>query len=177
MLPHDVHPPRPLALILLTLLAAVGATAQDDDEPRPILEPAAHLTAEQVVEAQLLGLQDAAEPDTPADRGMRIVWNFAAPANQQATGPFDRFDAMVRAAPYGVLVGHTAHELVRLEHHPEHPVARALVAVTHGDDDQTTWFVWMLSRPAEGERQDCWVTDGVFPVEPEPEADSPDQVV
>lgn len=167
---------RSMGLVFFLLTVAIGARATDEDAEAPILEPAPHLSAEQVVEAQLRGLQEAADPDTPADRGMRIVWNFAAPANQEATGPFERFDAMVRAAPFGVLVGHTSHDLVRLEHHPERPAARALIAVTHGEE-RTAWFVWMLSKPAEGERQDCWVTDGVVPVEPEPAAESPDQVV
>jgi len=140
----------------------------------PILEPAPELSPRQVITAQLVGLQRAADPHAPADAGMRVVWNFAAPANQEATGPFERFDAMVRAQPYGVLVGHMTHDIARLDQAPDRPVAQALVAVTHGEDQTVFWFVWILSRPADGERAGCWVTDAVYPVDTE---EDPGQIV
>lgn len=168
----------PTAALILALgvgffLPAPGARAQEEPADEPVLAPAPGLTVEQVVEAQLIGLQEAADADTPDDRGMRIVWNFAAPANQQATGPFERFDAMVRSAPYDILVGHTDHRIVRVEHAPEESAARAIIEITHGQE--VTYFLWLLSQPAEGDQKDCWVTDGVFPVEPE--TITPDQVV
>ncbi|MEO0515218.1 MAG: hypothetical protein AAF086_07990 [Planctomycetota bacterium] len=186
--------PNPcFAVMLLTvtfLLAALffmparHAQAQAPDQDRdpafaePILEPAPDLSPRQVITAQLVGLKRAADPEAPADQGMRVVWNFAAPANQEITGPFERFDAMVRAEPYGVLVGHKAFEIARLDQDPDRPVAQALVAVTHGQAQQVAWFVWMLSRPAEGEdRAGCWVTDAVYPVEVEDEPADPGQII
>ncbi|MEM1107569.1 MAG: hypothetical protein AAGH99_02660 [Planctomycetota bacterium] len=162
-----------LALLCPGFLAArqAQARANDPEAPGQILEPNPELTPRQVIAAQLVGLQNAGDPDTPEDRGMRVVWNFAAPANQAVTGPFERFDAMVRAEPYAVLVGHHRHDIARLDQDPDRPVARALVAVADQDGSET-WFVWILSQSAEGERAGCWVTDAVYPVDIE--QDQPD---
>lgn len=167
-----------LSLSALFFLPARTARAGDLQEAAAdqILEPAPGLSPLQVINAQLTGLQIAADPDADPATGMRVVWNFAAPANQELTGPFERFDAMVRAEPYGVLVGHATHEIARLDQDPGRPVARALIAVTD-DQGQAAWFVWMLSKPAEGEQAGCWVTDAVYPVDLEDDAVDPGQIV
>lgn len=170
-----------LSLSAFFFMPARPARAQAPDRQQAVadqvLEPAIDLSPRQVIAAQLVGLQRAADPHAPDDAGMRVVWNFAAPANQAITGPFERFDAMVRGEPYDVLVGHTTHEIARLDQNPDRPVAQALVAVTHGDNQQVAWFVWMLSRPADGDRAGCWVTDAVYPVDVNNEPADPGQIV
>ncbi|MEM1447015.1 MAG: hypothetical protein AAGF84_13230 [Planctomycetota bacterium] len=167
-----------LLLASLCFMPARPARAQDASpaEPDRVLAPTPELTPLEVINAQLVGLQTAADPDADPATGMRVVWNFAAPANREVTGPFERFDAMVRAEPYAVLVGHATHEIARLDQPEDRPVAQALVAVTD-DDGNTTWFVWMLSKPAEGEAVGCWVTDAVYPVDVEQDPVDPGQIV
>lgn len=167
-----------LSLSALFFLPARTAWADDFQEAAAdqILEPAPGLTPLQVITAQLTGLQIAADPDADPATGMRVVWNFAAPANQEVTGPFEHFDAMVRAEPYGVLVGHHTHEIARLDQAPDRPAVQALIAVTD-DQGQAAWFVWILSKPADGERAGCWVTDAVYPVDLEDDAVDPGQIV
>lgn len=167
-----------LCLAVTFLLPARYARAQDAeaDAAAPVLAPAPELIPLEVILAQLNGLQKAGDPDAPEEVGMRVVWNFAAPANREITGPFERFDAMVRAQPFASLVGHHTHEVAHLEQDLERGVAQALVAVTHGENNRVAWFVWRLSRPAEGECADCWVTDAVYPVELDEEPDDPGQI-
>ncbi|MBB6429588.1 hypothetical protein [Algisphaera agarilytica] len=167
-----------LCLSATFLMPARHARAQDaePDVAPPAQAPAPELLPLEVILAQLTGLQNAGDPEAPEETGMRVVWNFAAPANREVTGPFERFDAMVRAHPFAPLVGHHSHEVAHLTQDPELGVAQALIAVTHGPDRETAWFVWRLSRPVEGESANCWVTDAVYPVELDDEPSDPGQI-
>ncbi|BAM04829.1 DUF4864 domain-containing protein [Phycisphaera mikurensis] len=144
----------------LCFLNAPGTLAQDGaDPPRPTPE----LTPMEVLAFQIEGLKEAADAHADADRGMRTVWAFACPANQAQTGPFDRFDAMVRTG-YPILVGH--REAVVLELVPpeeDRPDACfALLRVT-GADGSRGWFIWHLTREADGPLAGCWMTAAVVP--------------
>jgi len=43
---------------------------------------------------------------------MYTVFKYASPSNKAATGPWQRFGKMIRAKPYGVLVGHDRAEVL-----------------------------------------------------------------
>lgn len=43
---------------------------------------------------------------------MYTVFKYASPSNKAATGPWQRFGKMVRAEPYGILVGHDCAEVL-----------------------------------------------------------------
>ena len=66
------------------------------------IKPSARLSAEEVVEIQLLGLQ-AAGDDRPA--GIEQVWRFAHPDNRKVTGPITRFSQLFDLPAYAPLIG------------------------------------------------------------------------
>ena len=66
------------------------------------IKPSARLSAEEVVEIQLLGLQ-AAGDDRPA--GIEQVWRFAHPDNRKMTGPITRFPGSLICQPMPRLSG------------------------------------------------------------------------
>ena len=152
-------------LLAVSFLNAPSAQAEEA-APRP--DPK-HAPME-VLAYQIEGLKEAADAEAAPDRGMQTVWAFACPANQEQTGPFERFDQMVRGG-YPLLVGHasaTVLELVPPE--PERPDACFALLRVVGADGERGWFIWHLTRETEGELAGCWMTAAVVPA-PEPTED------
>jgi hypothetical protein len=171
--------PTLLALVALALLIGVNrllfpvpraAASADivapsalglDDLPRlgadRVVMPDPTLSPEKVVETQLAGLAD----QNANGIGILQCFCFASPANRAATGPLDRFGAMVRQGefacltnPQATLVGAT-----RISG----PLARLLVTVV-GQDQQLRAFTFILSRQTAEPFKDCWMTEAVHPV-------------
>ena len=185
-----------MALPLLTCLALapVGWADEPADAPEPApaegdvqaggeddaeVTPSPDLTPQRVLQLQLAGLRDAgADNAEQAEAGMRRVWDFAAPDNKEMTGPFERFDAMVRAEPYRPLVGHDRHTVARWEFadddEGERVLAQAILLVTDGQGNES-WFVWVLERQSDGPVADCWMSGAVMPIEP-PQPDLPQPI-
>lgn len=121
--------------------------------------PSRALGADQVVLAQLAGLQREAAADRVPGDGLRACWEFASPGNRAATGPLERFALMLRNPRYVGLLGHRTVHLGPLV--VDGDEARQEVLVLTGDD-RTEGYTWVLSRQAEPPYQGCWMTDGVL---------------
>lgn len=167
-----MHLLLPACLIALALLPPAAVRADEPERPAPPT-PNAERSAEEVVTLQLDALVMAADPQD--ERGMPTVWRFASPSNQTATGPFENFDHMVRAG-YPALVGHADHELVAQQdiENAETPTKQFLIKVVD-PAGVAHLFVWAVSRQADGEFEDCWMTDGVAPLQPPPPAEGNDR--
>jgi hypothetical protein len=131
--------------------------------------PDPSLTPDQVVAAVLAGLKNN-DPET--DEGIRTAYRFASPANHAATGPVERFVAMVKRPPYGALVNHRSARAKPLDLDDARAVS--LVRVV-GQDGRRLFFAWQLSRQTEGALKDCWMTDGVTVVRPPPGEDDAEE--
>ena len=174
-----------LALLPLAAGMAWGDDAEAEDDAEPVVavdapRPDAALTPDVVVAIQLDALQRAA--DEPA--AMTRVFDFTSPENRAVTGPLERFDAMVRAEPFAVLVGHRLSEVLvqgagegPLDAQGQ-PTTWGVVVRVHAVDGRTAAFLWTLSRrPADAEEHPgCWMTDGVQPLADEPPTDVREEV-
>ena len=174
-----------LALVLALLPLAVGMDWEGmadggewtvDKGPRPDVQ----YKPDAVVAFQLDALQRAA--DEPGL--MAKVFEFTSPENRALTGPLERFDAMVRAEPFAVLVGHRVSEVL-VQGAGEGPVdgqgqplTWGVVVRVHAPDGRSAAFLWTLSRrPADAEEYPgCWMTDGVQPLADEPKDDEREEV-
>jgi len=118
--------------------------------PDPSYDP------ERVVEIQLDALADN---DTPVENaGVKTAYNFASPANRRATGPLDRFVAMVRGPRYAPIVDHveaTTDPLERTDGRAEQRVTLT------GPDGRTVTYRFGLSVCDESPLEGCWLTDSV----------------
>ena len=65
--------------------------------------PSSDLSAQEVVEIQLLGLQSSKTDDSA---GIEQVWIFAHPDNKRVTGPLQKFATLFDAPAYAPLLGH-----------------------------------------------------------------------
>lgn len=111
--------------------------------------PTSQLSPELVVQAQLKALQD---------RDFTSVFAFASPANKEATGPLDRFTAMLGTEPYDTLVGHSGGTPLR---DVQISSTRFVQLVGFG----SIVFSWaMRLQETPGPLFNCWMTDSVQPV-------------
>jgi hypothetical protein len=143
-----------LALVAMAALAisAGGAGAQEVLQPDPAFSP------KKVVSIQLKALQ---RNDTPeADAGIRQTWAFAHPDNRRITGPYPRFQRMIKMPSYEILLGHRKHLIEKVEQTDE--VARFAVTVTAGSG-KVYGYQWEVRKIQDGENAGAWATTAVSP--------------
>ena len=141
--------------------------------------PHPSLSAREVLAVQLLALRG----DAGTGEGIAACFGFASPANQQSTGPVDRFSRMIRGFYGCMLRSQTARIACVGGEDDTVPSARMLflVGFRGGDpsDDRDVldggWldamgmdepapahvFIWELSRQSRGALDGCWMTDAV----------------
>jgi hypothetical protein len=136
---------------------AAAPTTTQAKGPSPLLKP------EEVVRVVTEAM---GRNDTPtADAGIATAFAFASPGNKQATGPLARFIPMVKSPAYRPLLNYA-----KIEYGPvrvEGDYAEQLVTVTDAAGDLAA-FLFTLSCQADGDYEDCWMTDGVSRVGLEP---------
>ena len=148
------------AISCYLLGAAVGGrrSAELADQLRGVSAPRrphADLTPSDVVKIQL----DALAGEGGDMAGVTQCFAFASPLNREATGPLDRFAAMIATPPYDVLLTpeETSVGDARI------PGDQAYVLVSLVDRHQQLHvFGFLLSRQANAEYAGCWMTDAVF---------------
>jgi hypothetical protein len=158
----------PLAVVILTLgvLTSIAFPA-DAPATRPLpTQPDPALSPQQVMRIVLAALKD----NNAHDDGIRTTFKFASPENQKVTGPVERFIPMVKSPVYRAMINHKSARVGKVVQKDDRAAAYVLIV---GADGHATYFVWQLSKQKQGVFKDCWMTDGVAPVEP-PGDDSDD---
>lgn len=121
--------------------------------------PAPELSPEDVVNAQLAALQRVSAVPGRDLAGVLAVWAFASPGNRAATGPVERFAAMLRGPLYRCLLDFRTAQLappvVGLDSAQQDAVLLAA-------DGAVVGVTFMLSRQTEPPYASCWMTDGVL---------------
>ena len=147
------------ALLLATvpLLVAAAVSPQPTDEPK-VAGPAPGLDPSEVVRIQVEALRN----NSLLDEGIELTYRFASPGNKRVTGPLVRFTAMVRSPPYDRLLNHRSARYGPLAVSGDEAYQRVIVTDAAGEE---VVYHWVLSRQSEGQYKDCWMTDGVLPVQ------------
>lgn len=136
-------------------MAALDENPLGADQPRPSVE----LEPRDVVEIVIRALSRNDEPY--ADAGIETTFAFASPANRVNTGPLDRFARMVKGPPYGIMVNHASSDFSEVVLAGNK--AYQMVQLT-APDGRSVIFAFRLSRQLDGEFEDMWMTDAVWPV-------------
>ena len=136
-------------LIIVGMVLASSASLAAE-----MLQPAPDIAPERVVEIQLTALQNNDDP-TP-NAGIEQAWAFAHPRNKSVTGPLERFTSMIKAPPYGMLVGHESHSVRKIAVNDD--TAMFSVNVTPASGAPVV-YQWKLERSDSG----SWMTIGVSP--------------
>ena len=145
-----------LFLFVLVLLGGVNTRAAD------FILPSSELSAQDVVEIQLLGLQSS---KTDRSAGIEQVWIFAHPDNQRMTGPLPKFATLFDAPAYAPLLGHVNY--VINDSQIEKGVARFMLTVL-ALDGSSYGYLWVLrqanlssEKTASGKQETVWMTTAV----------------
>ena len=141
---------------IIILLAGVSARAAE------FILPSSDLSAQEVVEIQLLGLQSG-KKDKSA--GIEQVWIFAHPDNKRVTGPLQKFATLFDGPAYAPLLGHLNY--VINDDRSEGGVARFALTVL-ARDGKSYGYLWVLrqaslsgNKTASGQRETVWMTTAV----------------
>jgi hypothetical protein len=145
---------RILLLLAFTWLSAVAVGQLADLTPQP------ELTPEQVVQYQVAALQHNDDPKS--DAGIERAFRFASPSNKQVTGPLDNFVRIVKSPVYSPMLNSLSSSIVGSQLKDDQ--AKIAVKIVAADGHQVT-YLFILSKQNEGEFNNCWMTDGVAPLQ------------
>ena len=150
-----------LLVPLLALAIPIMAAAAVDQQPASpdLSRPSADLKPGDVVRIIIGAL--AHNDDPYADAGIEITYRFAAPSNKLVTGPLERFTRMVKNPVYGIMVDHVASEFseVVLTGNKAYQMVRLT-----GGSGRTVVFAFRLGKQLDGEYENMWMTEAVWPV-------------
>ena len=141
---------------MFILLAGAHARAAE------FILPSSDLSAQEVVEIQLLGLQSG---KTDKSAGIEQVWIFAHPDNKRATGPLQKFATLFDVPAYAPLLGHLNY--VINDNRFDGGVARFALTVL-ARDGKSYGYLWVLrqaslsgDKTASGQQETVWMTTAV----------------
>lgn len=138
-------------MTVMTLISSPVIAAQEGASS--LIMPSPSLSPEDVVEIQLLGLKL-----TKGDSGsleMQQVWAFAHPSNKAMTGPLARFARLFDMPSYRPLLGHTAHQIIRLAERDDMVQMRVQITAS---DSQSYVYLWVVGRAQAGPEAGSWMT-------------------
>jgi hypothetical protein len=148
-------------LLLLAMFASPSLTsgAGTSNTEIQLPQPQVNLKPEDVVRIVINAL---AHNNTPfADAGISTTFNFASPSNKISTGPLAKFTDMVKSPGYGLMIDHLSSEFSDVVYKDE--MAYQMVRLIAHNSSEIV-FAFRLSRQGEGEYQDMWMTDAVWPI-------------
>ena len=137
-----------LRMVSVSILITASLAAQ------PLPQP--NLPAKKVVQIQLSALQFNDSPIKNA--GINLTWKFAHPDNREATGPLQRFTAMIQSPHYKSLLNHSSHTINELEANDMRSVFEVDVQKQSG---RVLRFIWVVEKVRQGRYKGCWMTTAV----------------
>ena len=144
--------------LLSALILFAGGAARAE----VFILPSSELSAQDVVEIQLLGLQSG-----KIDRlaGIKQAWIFAHPDNKRVTGPLSKFATLFESPAYAPLLGHVNY--VINDSGVDAGVARFMLTVLALNGSSYS-YLWVLRKAdlgadqtASGHRETVWMTTAV----------------
>lgn len=146
-------------LLAWALVLPVSAAVEGQPGGAALPRPSVDLQPADVVRIVVEAL---ARNDQPyANAGIETTFYFASPGNRVITGPLDRFKRMVKGPVYGIMVDHVKSEFseVVMVGQKAYQMVRLTAA-----DGRATVFAFRLGKQQDGEYEDMWMTDAVWPV-------------
>jgi hypothetical protein len=132
------------------------------------LHPDPKLSPQEVVEFQLAALRANDVPT--ANAGIERTFRFASPGNKAATGPLEHFTVIVHGSQYSSLINAVEGSVAKVV--IQDTKAQVLARVVSAGGSKV-YYVFLLSKQTEGDYINCWMTDGVLPVDEPGESDEP----
>jgi hypothetical protein len=161
--------PKVAKFWLLCLALAYGLVhSLYSDSAGADLHPDPKLSPLDVVEFQLAALRANDVPT--ADAGIERTFRFASPENKAAVGSLEHFTGIVHGPQYSSLINAAESSVIKvaIQDAKAHVLARVMSA-----SGSEVFYVFILSKQTQGDYMNCWMTDGVLPVEETEKSDEP----
>lgn len=142
---------RPTFAFALIASFVVASSLMPAHAQAPRIAPSAQLDPPEVVQAMLAALKKG------TDEGIAELYEFSSPGNRASTGPYARFQEMIRLS-FPDMLGHRAAKLAPALIDGD----RAMLPVEIlGSDNEIHPYVFLLSRQTIPECDGCWMADAV----------------
>ncbi|WP_242929531.1 DUF4864 domain-containing protein [Pontibacter vulgaris] len=127
------------------------------------LRPDKTLSPREVIHIQLKALQQ----NDKSDSGIITVFNFSSPANRVRLGPLNHFRMMVRDPAYSTILNFKSYKPGKMVIADN---SAYQMVVIKGQDGQQAAYLFILTKQKRGPYKDCWMTEGVACMQPEPQS-------
>ena len=122
------------------------------------IQPTKDLSAYNVVKIQLNALKNNNKPKI--NSGIEQTWMFAHPENKKITGPYERFQKMLLADQYNVLLNHESHKIKLITGSNNKYVFNVELI---SSDKKMYFYEWHLEKSTIKNCNSCWFTTIVSP--------------
>jgi hypothetical protein len=165
----DVQSSRPRVLRSPSQSDGPHPTGRNPVRPATRPVPSPSLSPDDVVRIEMTALQYNDDPSP--DAGMAIVFDFASPANKVRTGPLAKFIRGVKTPTYAPMIGCKS-----VKYWPPAVKDGNAEEMVDVKDSQGIdfYYVFQLSKQADPQYLDCWMTDGAGPIAPPQSAPPPE---
>ena len=151
---------RYLGLLALMLVVVIPLPSLAGESFLPEINPSPEYLPEEVVGIQMRALGNNDKPFSNA--GIELTFRFASPSNKVSTGPLERFTRLFSGAAYEPMLNHQFLEVGESEIRGDR--ARVPVRIETPEGKRIV-YLFALSRQSEAPFVDCWMTDGVTPIQ------------
>ena len=144
--------------MFILVAICISSTAAGRDLSRTTPHPS--LSPLDVVKIIMNALQKNEEPSN--NRGIRVTFKFASPANKKVTGPVERFVKMVTGPVYGKMVDHlgAVYEKIKIKGN-----SASIDVIIKASSSRFVGFRFLLTKQRDNEFDGTWMTDSVIPIE------------
>ena len=96
------------------------------------------------------------------NNGVKITFSFASPANKRNTGPFKRFNTMIRGQTYLPMINHRG---ATYENYNVTDAQASIDVILISSTGKTFGYRFRLTRQNGNKYEGSWMTDAVTPIQ------------
>ena len=125
-----------------------------------LVRPDPSLSPKDVVQIVMNALKNNDLPRK--NNGVKITFSFASPANKRNTGPFKRFDIMIRGQTYLPMINHRG---ATYENYNVTGARANIDVILISSTGKTFGYRFRLTRQNGNKYEGSWMTDAVTPIQ------------
>ena len=146
--------------IFFTILICIYSGSEIMAGELRLVRPDPSLSPKDVVQIVMNALKNNDLPRK--NNGVKITFSFASPANKRNTGPFKRFDTMIRGQTYLPMINHRG---ATYEKYNVSDARASIDVILISSSGKTFGYRFRLTKQNGNEYEGSWMTDMVTPIQ------------
>lgn len=146
--------------IFFTILICIYSGSEIMAGELKLVRPDPSLSPKDVVQIVMNALKNNDLPRK--NNGVKITFSFASPANKRNTGPFKRFDTMIRGQTYLPMINHRG---ATYEKYNVSGARASIDVILISSSGKTFGYRFRLTKQNGNEYEGSWMTDMVTPIQ------------